>query len=455
MSGNLPRRSFLGGVTAGGIGLALRTDLIGSDEFHGLAGGMPEGWQVRCPNPALAPKFRLVERTAGRLSLSAEGNGRRECFGYIRRAVALEGGRTYRLHVELGVEGLDDLNRHLRHGVFGRDFNDGIFDYRRAGDRIVGENRFPGPEQSLEAELRLYYRFSANGRVWWDRVRLEECEPVAPRPVSIACREGGLPKGAGLSYWENWLDEAGRRKVDVALLPETYNGKSPSEAESLDGPAGNLLARKAEQWGMYTCASFYEKRGDLVYNTAPLFDRRGKLAGTYEKCYPYDPELDGGVTPGTRFPVFQTDFGKLGIMICYDSWFPEAARVLALNGAELVLFPNAAYYVDLMPARAADNGLWIAVSSLQSPGGIWDSSGTRAGEASPSETRFAASTIRAYAVDAELNMVTARVDLSRRFSPHWWGGPMASAPGGRRVRRTSIGAVEDEAARLARRWWTD
>jgi hypothetical protein len=129
--------------------------------------------------------------------------------------------------------------------------------------------------------------------------------------------------------------------------------------------------------------------------------------------------------------------------------------LLALKGTEILLFPNAGYYIDLMPARAADNGLWIAASTLSSSAGIWDPTGARAGEASPSSTRFAPSTIRAHAVDEDLHMVTARVDLSRRLSPHWFDGPMSSAPGARRVRRTSIRSVEDEVARVALQWWTD
>ncbi|HET6217127.1 MAG TPA: carbon-nitrogen hydrolase family protein [Acidobacteriaceae bacterium] len=358
------------------------------------------------------------------------------------------------MRIELQTDGLEDLNRHLLHGVFGKGFNNGVFHYHRDKDSVVGEATFAGPDKNVEAEIRLYFRFSAYGRVIWNSVLIEECDPIPSRLVSVACRQGGLPKGTGMSYWETWLDNAGKTKVDVALLPEMFNAKEPSAAEPLHGPAGRLLASKARQWGMYTCASFYEKRGDLVYNTAPLFDREGKLVGKYEKYYPYDPELDRGVTPGSSFPVFDTDFGKVGIMICYDSWFPEAARMLSLNGAELVLFPSAGYYVDLMPARTADNGLWIAASSLHAPAGVWDSGGARAGEANPSPTRHVASSILDYTFDSDSHMATARLDLSRRYSPGWWGGPMESAPGGRRVRRTSIEPVEPAIARAESQWWS-
>lgn len=425
-----------------------------SHAFRGTPGGLPDGWKVQSPRPVLTPNFQLVERAGGGLALVAEGNGRTECFGYIYSPVSLTAGKHYRMHVELEAEGMEDLNRHLEHAVFGDAFNNGIFGYRRNGKFVVGESTFAGPEKDMEAEMRLYFRFSAKGRVLWNNVSIEPCDPLSSRVVSVACRQGGLPKDAGMSYWEAWLDNAGKAKVDIALLPEMYNGKKPSEAELLHGPAGRLLAAKAKQWNMYTCASFYEKRGDLVYNTAPLFDRNGELVGKYEKCYPYDPELVEGVTPGNSFPVFETDFGKVGIMICYDSWFPEAARMLSLNGAELVLFPSSGYYVDLMPARTSDNGLWIAASSLVCEAGVWDSGGARAGEATPSATRYVGSSIRSYSFDPQFNMAIAHIDLSQRYSPHWWGGPMNSAPGGRRVRRTSIEPVEPQLERAERQWWT-
>jgi len=247
----------------------------------------------------------------------------------------------------------------------------------------------------------------------------------------------------------------GEKKVDIALLPEMFNGKGVKDAELIDGPSGTLLAQKARQWRMYVSGTFYEKRGALVFNTAPLFDREGKIVGAYDKNQLYDPEEDEGATPGVGFPVFQTDFGKVGIIICYDSWFPEPTRLLAYKGAELILFPNAGYFTGLMPARAADNGVWIAVSSLNSPAGIWDSSGARAGEHESNPTRHVVSSIRSSEKDDEKRMIIASIDLSRRYSPHWWGGPMRSAPGGRRCRQTLIVPIEEEIAREARRWWEE
>jgi hypothetical protein len=105
-----------------------------------------------------------------------------------------------------------------------------------------------------------------------------------------------------------------------------------------------------------------------------------------------------------------------------------------------------------MPARAADNGVWMVVSSLDGPAGVWDPGGHCAGEMYADPTLFGPCSIRAYEKDDALRMVTATVDLSVRPSPHYWGGPLRSAPGGRRCRQTLIEPIEEEIARQARRW---
>ena len=428
-----------------------KNNLIANGNFViGNIGGIPDGWEIVCPNAALAPVFKMVDTQDGKPALMAAGNGRRECFGYIRHSVNLEASKTYRMQVRLRYEGMDDLNRHLVHGVFGS-FNDGIFSYSKDGEWVMGDGRFPAPDSVGDCEVRLYFRFSAHGKVWWDTISLQECDPIPPRLVKIACSWGT----GHMEHWTNWLDQAGQKKVDVALLPEMFNGKGVKDAEPINGIAGSFLAEKARQWGMYVSGSFYEKRGDLALNTAPLFDREGELVGTYSKNQLYDPEEDQGATPGVGFPVFQTDFGKVGIIICYDSWFPEPTRLLAYKGAELILFPNAGYFTGLMPARASDNGVWFAVSSLNCPAGIWDSGGSQAGEEEPDPTRYVVSSISEFEKDDEKRMLIATVDLSRRYSPHWWGGPMLSAPGGRRVRQTLMEPIEEDIAREARKWWND
>ena len=108
----------------------------------------------------------------------AEGNGRQECYGYVRHPVRIAGGKTYRLRVRFRFSGLEDINRNLVHGVFTDKFNNGIFRYRKERDWIIGEGDFPGPPEDQVGEVRLYFRYCATGKVWWSQVSLEECKPL-------------------------------------------------------------------------------------------------------------------------------------------------------------------------------------------------------------------------------------------------------------------------------------
>jgi len=336
-------------------------------------------------------------------------------------------------------------------------FNEGIFEYHREGDWVVGERSFTGPVSDQDAEVRLYFRYSANGRAIWDFVELIEREPIPPRPVTVAVGWGSGDR----KHWAEFLDTAGKLNADIALLPEFCNvsqrdGGKPVAPELIDGPTGRFMAEKAKQWKMYVSGTFRRRDDDLVYNTAPLFDRQGELVGVYDKNMLFDPEMDDGTSPGVGYPVFQTDFGKVGILICYDSWFPETARLLSYRGAELVLLPNAGYYRELIHARAADNGLTIAVSSLNGPAGIWDSGGNEAGEQQPDETRFSPTgAISDYRRLDDVRMLIATIDLAKQPSPHYWGGPMRSAPASRKVRQTLRVPIEEAIAKEARRWDSD
>jgi len=85
--------------------------------------------------------------------------------------------------------------------------------------------------------------------------------------------------------------------------------------------------------------AFLKKQGDVFYNTSVLINRTGSVAGKYRKLSLPREEIDGGVTPRDSLPVFNTDFGRIGMMICWDVTFPETARTLAREGAEMIFLP--------------------------------------------------------------------------------------------------------------------
>lgn len=171
------------------------------------------------------------------------------------------------------------------------------------------------------------------------------------------------------------LTEAGKRGSDIVCLPEAFstNGIPGEEiarmAESLPGRTYEAVARLARDYGMYVIAPIFAYCEGILRNTAMVIGKDGLLVGNYHKVHLTAPELEWGVRPGDDYPVFGLDFGKVGIMTCFDNQFPEVARILALEGSEIIFFPHVqsgwgevGWEIQLR-ARAIDNCVYIVSSS--------------------------------------------------------------------------------------------
>ena len=170
------------------------------------------------------------------------------------------------------------------------------------------------------------------------------------------------------------LDKAGKAGCDIVCLPEgwatcdTGLGMTKVEANTLEGSASQMLSKKAKQYNMYIVSGLYSLVGDTLKNVAVLFDRDGNIKGVYEKIQLPDSETEAGAVPGNTFPVFTTDFGKIGILICWDSAFPEVSRMLALNGAEILFCPiwgdvrGSESWKITARSRAIDNGVYFVTN---------------------------------------------------------------------------------------------
>ncbi|GAB4234609.1 MAG: carbon-nitrogen hydrolase [Acidobacteriota bacterium] len=117
-------------------------------------------------------------------------------------------------------------------------------------------------------------------------------------------------------------------------------------AEPIPGPSTRTLAELARELGIVIVASLFERRGaGLYHNTAVLLEKTGEIAGIYRKMHiPDDPHYYEKFyfTPGDLgFRAFRTSVGNVGVLVCWDQWFPEAARLTALAGAEILLYPTA------------------------------------------------------------------------------------------------------------------
>ncbi len=186
------------------------------------------------------------------------------------------------------------------------------------------------------------------------------------------------------------IAEAAAAGANLVCLPELFALAYPCQAEDhrrfdqaqpIPGPLANALGQAAAEHGVVLVGSLFERRAPGVYhNTAVVFDADGRLLGRYRKMHlPDDPLYYEKFyfTPGDLgFPVFSTRFGRLGVGICWDQWFPEAARLLALAGAEILLYPTAIGWLPeereqagpsqhsawetVMRSHAIANGLFVA-----------------------------------------------------------------------------------------------
>nr|WP_294491956.1 carbon-nitrogen hydrolase family protein [uncultured Mediterraneibacter sp.] len=148
--------------------------------------------------------------------------------------------------------------------------------------------------------------------------------------------------------------EASDKGADFLILPEMfccpYDASCfPRYAEEEGGPIWQLCADAARRYGLFLSAGTIPERdsGNRIYNTAYVFDRKGSRIAKYRKMHLFDVDIKGGqhfresavLTPGESITTFETEFGTIGLAVCYDIRFPELFRLMALKGARLILVP--------------------------------------------------------------------------------------------------------------------
>ena len=182
---------------------------------------------------------------------------------------------------------------------------------------------------------------------------------------------------ANLDAIESGLRRATADGAALVLLQELHNGpyfcqhEDPAEferAEPVPGPTTQRVGVLAEELGLVVVASVFERRAaGLCHNTAVVFDRSREIAGKYRKMHiPDDPAFHEKFyfTPGDLgFHPVATSVGTLGVLVCWDQWYPEAARLMALAGADLLLYPTAIGWdpADSDDEKARQRDAWITV----------------------------------------------------------------------------------------------
>jgi predicted amidohydrolase len=217
------------------------------------------------------------------------------------------------------------------------------------------------------------------------------------------------------------LEQAGQAGCDIVAYPEDIQAIGHylyyvdlslfrSLVETVPGPTSDRISGVAKKHDMHVVYTQYERVGETIYNAAALVGRRGEVIGKYHKVQmPTVERWD--VTHGDSFPVFETDLGVVGIMVCYDIDFPEIARCLALNGAELLFCPTMG--IDMrgqcegnglmrVRMRAIDNFVPLAVSTCRKGSVIVDKDGSVLAMARP---------------DRE-DVISAVIDLDTKIEDH-------------------------------------
>jgi predicted amidohydrolase len=395
--------AILGAMAASAEAASIR---VVQSSFKAGESGLPEGWKVWGARPEITPRAFVdnihFREHAGSLALS--GNGNAAAYGGWEYAVpGVEPGKWYRLSAYYRAVGLryesqqvlarldwtTSTVRHTGQPHDGRSVGRaGKPDYAYKVTRGEKWNRVlleaPAPPQADSVIIQLYLANAPEGTLWWDDISLVEIPPPSPRLVTVATIKYEPHDTRSASENVRQFLEVARKavtgKVDVVLFPEGMTvadtGKEYYEvAESVPGPTTARLGEFARRKNAYVAAGLFERVGPAVYNTAVLIDRKGELVGKYHKVYLPGEEVEDGLTPGSEYPVFQTDFGVVGLMICWDARYADPARALALKGAEIILMPIWDGNPTLTQARAIENQVFLVTSSYGDPSLILDPDG--------------------------------------------------------------------------------
>ena len=366
-----------------------------------------QDWTAHSPRDEVRPRFGWDpgggDRGQGALTISSYQ--REGAIGHWQRAFTVEGGKHYRFSVLRKTTNIDLVRRSAIVRIVWLDEKgkrarraQPVFTSYRKGERPQAEPEFPvdsemvngwtrlsgtyqAPPDAAQASIELCFRWGpSNSSVAWSSPLLEPVSPPASRSVRLATvhyqpREGKTPQEK-CEQFAPFIAEAAEKDVDLIVLPETltYYGTSGTyadAAESIPGPSTDYFGELAKQHDLYIVAGLIERQKHLIYNVAVLIGPDGKLVGKYRKVALPRSEIEGGIMPGDSYPVFETRFGKVGMMICYDGFFPEVARELSNRGAEVIAWPVWGCNPMLGEARACENHVYLVSSTYTDSSKDW------------------------------------------------------------------------------------
>jgi len=364
-----------------------------------LCGLSPDGWSFSSPRAEATPVHVLNPKAgrAGRGGLVIETGAGEQWIGCWEKVLPVEGGKHYRFEAWRKHRDVPDPRRSVVTRVLWQDEKGQPVSWEKPAKSGYAKGTVPraepeyptdfgsaqgewgrfeatlrAPAKAKQAKIELYLQWAENARVEWSDVTLTEVPAPAPRKVRLATihlqpKEGKNPEDKPPQF-APLIAEAAKQKADLVVLPETLTfygtGKKMHEcAETVPGPSTDYFGKLAKEHDLYIVAGLVEREGRTIYNTSALIGPDGNLVGKYRKVTLPRSEVEAGVTPGREYPVFDTRFGKIGMMICYDGFFPEVARALTIQGAEVIAWPVWGCNPLLAAARACENHVYIVSST--------------------------------------------------------------------------------------------
>lgn len=195
--------------------------------------------------------------------------------------------------------------------------------------------------------------------------------------VGLVQQANTADRAANIEKLQRHIRQAAAEGAELVVLQELHNGlyfcqtedtTLFDQAEPIPGPSTELFGALAKELGIVLVLSLFERRAPgLYHNTAVVLERDGSIAGKYRKMHiPDDPAYYEKFyfTPGDLgFEPIDTSVGRLGVLVCWDQWYPEAARLMAMRGAELLIYPTAIGWEssDTEEEKARQLGAWVTV----------------------------------------------------------------------------------------------
>ncbi len=195
--------------------------------------------------------------------------------------------------------------------------------------------------------------------------------------VGLVQQANTADRAANIEKLQRHIRQAAAEGAELVVLQELHNGlyfcqtedtNLFDQAEPIPGPSTELFGALAKELGVVLVLSLFERRAPgLYHNTAVVLERDGSIAGKYRKMHiPDDPAYYEKFyfTPGDLgFEPIDTSVGRLGVLVCWDQWYPEAARLMAMRGAEMLIYPTAIGWEssDTAEEKARQLGAWVTV----------------------------------------------------------------------------------------------